>query len=479
MKRILAVFLALLMIVTVVGCGKKKRQPIQLTLSTEDSEAILRAAGITLPDAENAPGAGSHVKWYSWYDPLENYNEDEIVNTGNWTFKNKYNGTVEWVECVYENYYDDLANYLTAGTPPDATQATSGVMALYPMNCIKGMIQPVDPYVDLEDPLWVGMKEFADKFMLGGQHYHMVTDVSFDNVVCYNRRVMNEWGFDDPADLYYNDEWTWDVFYDMCMDFSDGDEDRYALDGYAYAGGLMESTGQQLFGLNDEGIFVGNIDSPEIERSQQLVYDLVKNGCTYQNGGWALRGDGFGNGMSDGKCLFYIIATWAFTGRVEEITPIWGDVSQNEVMFAPLPRDPQGDGIYYLHSGISGYSIIKGSFNPEGVALLASCERFKIIDPTVVNIDKKQLREIYLWNDEMLDMYDECYELAAAHPMMNLTNNLPDNLGNAIAGLQNGTIHGGSEPSSWAQLKEKYGEQIEYYIEELNQTIADFNASQS
>lgn len=130
MKRILAVFLALLMIVTVVGCGKKKRQPIQLTLSTEDSEAILRAAGITLPDAENAPGAGSHVKWYSWYDPLENYNEDEIVNTGNWTFKNKYNGTVEWVECVYENYYDDLANYLTAGTPPDATQATSGVMAL-------------------------------------------------------------------------------------------------------------------------------------------------------------------------------------------------------------------------------------------------------------------------------------------------------------------------------------------------------------
>lgn len=476
MKRVIAVALSLLMIITVVGCGKKKREPIQLTLSTEDSEAILRAAGISLPNADSAPGAGTLVKWYSWYDPLENYNDDEIVNTGNWTFKQKYGGEVEWVECVYENYYDDLANYLTGGTPPDATQATSGVMALYPMNCIKGMIQAVDPYVNLSDPLFAGMQGFADKFMLGGQHYHIITDVTFDNVVCYNRRVISEWGYDDPADLYRNDEWDWDIFYDMCLDFSDGDEDRYALDGYAYAGGLMESTGVQLFGLSEDGKFYSNVDSPEIERSQSLVYDLVKNGCTYQNGGWALRGGDFGGGMAEGKCLFYIIATWAFTGRVEEISPVWGDVSQNEVMFVPLPRDPQGDGNYYLHSGIQGYSIIKGAYNPDGVALLAMCERFKIIDPTVIDIDKKQLKDIYLWSDEMLDMYDECYEIAASHPVMNLTNNLPDNLANAIASLQNGTIHGGSEPSSWAQLKEKYGEQIEYYIEELNQTIADFNA---
>ena len=478
MKKIIAIALAFLMVIAIAGCGSKKRVPIQLTLSTEDSEAILRAAGISLPDAENAAGSGSHVIWYSWYDPLENYNEDEIVNTGNWTFKNKYNGTVEWLECVYENYYTDLANYLTAGTPPDATQATNGVMALYPINCIKGMIQPVDPYVDLDDPLWEGMKDAADYFVLGGQHYHMITDVTFSNVVAYNRRVMGEWGFEDPAELYFNDEWTWDIFYEYCMDFSDGDEDRYALDGYAYGGGILESTGKMFFDIDKETFtFYSNLDSPEIERSQDLVYNLVKNGCTYQNGGWALRGDGFGNGMNDGKCLFYIIATWAFTGRVEEISPVWGDVSEGEVMFAPLPRDPNGDGIYYLHSGIEGYSIINGARNPEGVALLAMCDRFKKIDPTVIRIDKKQLKEIYLWTDEMLDMYDECYRIASEHPLLDINNNLPDNLGNALGALQNGIIHGGREPSSWAQQKEKYNEQIEYYVEELNNTIAEFNAT--
>lgn len=45
-KRIVAILLAAVMILALVGCGKQRREPIQLTLSTEDAEAILAAAGI-------------------------------------------------------------------------------------------------------------------------------------------------------------------------------------------------------------------------------------------------------------------------------------------------------------------------------------------------------------------------------------------------------------------------------------------------
>ena len=56
MKRFLAIALALVLVVAFAGCGKsKKRVPIELTLSTEDSEAILKAAGIRLPDEATAP----------------------------------------------------------------------------------------------------------------------------------------------------------------------------------------------------------------------------------------------------------------------------------------------------------------------------------------------------------------------------------------------------------------------------------------
>lgn len=65
-KRITALVLAALMVFALVGCGKKTREIIKLTLSTEDSEAILAAAGIMLPDAETAAGANSTVKFHHW-----------------------------------------------------------------------------------------------------------------------------------------------------------------------------------------------------------------------------------------------------------------------------------------------------------------------------------------------------------------------------------------------------------------------------
>lgn len=64
MKKILALFLVTLMIFALVGCGGKKREIVEVTLSTEDSEAILAAAGITLPDAEAVAAAGSTVQWF-------------------------------------------------------------------------------------------------------------------------------------------------------------------------------------------------------------------------------------------------------------------------------------------------------------------------------------------------------------------------------------------------------------------------------
>lgn len=475
MKKIIAVFLVLLMIFALVGCGKNKREIVHITLSTEDSEAILAAAGIRLPDVEAAKGANSTVKWFAWYDPFHNYDEAEIVNTGFFTFTEKYGGEIEWIETDYFERNDDLANLVLAGTSPDFAPAGYGATATFPLDCIKGMYVPVDDYVDYTDPLWAGVT-MAEYYNLGGQHWAIVTTIDPSNVVAYNRRVMEEWGFDDPAELYYNNEWTWDVFYEMCMDFSDGDENRYALDGYAYNGGFIESTGQMVLCKDENGMFYSNIDAPEIERAQNLLYDLVKNDCTYHEGTnrWALRGNGtFGSGLKEGLCLFYVIGTSFFTGTVEEISAIWGDVTQGELMFAPLPRDDDGDGNYYMASGPVGYMLVSGGTNHDGAALLAACERFKIIDPTVISIDRKQLEETYLWTEEMLEMYDEQFEIAERTPVVNYSGNLQTQLNSALNTLCDG-INRTNEPATWAQLKEQYKETIEYYIEELNAMVTDY-----
>lgn len=480
MKRFMAIFLAALIIIVLVGCGKRKRTPIQLTLSTEDSEAILRAAGITLPDVEEAKGANSTVVYFGWKDVYQNYSEDEIVNTGYWTFEHKYNGKLEWHETDYFERNNDLANLLMAGTPPDFCSGGVSNTAVYPMNCIKGMLQPVDPYINLDDPLWATVRGFDDYFMLKGQHYQIVMFTKPMDLCVYNRRVITEWGFDDPAELYYNDEWTWDVFYDMCLDFSDADSNRFALDGYGYQGGICNSTGQMTLNVDENGKFTVNFDDPAIDRANDLLYNLVKNDCCYHEGTnrWALRNNGtYGSGLKEGLCLFYILSENYFTGPVDEISRIWGDIAAGEVMFAPMPRDPDGDGYYYTASDFAdtqgSICIITDAKNPDGAALLASCIRFKILDPTVIAIDKKQLREKYLWNDDMLNMSDEAQKIALAHPMIGMGGNLPDNL-QAAMDQMGWDIVRSWEPVTWAQQKEKYGDMVEYYVEELNAMMEEY-----
>ena len=269
MKRVLALALALVLIFALVGCGKQTRQIVHVTLSTEDAEAILAAAGITLPPVETAAGANSTVKYLSWYDGFHNYDEAEIVNTGYFTFTEKYGGEVEWIETEWSTRFDDLANLVLAGNAPDLYPAGTSSTATYPMRCIKGMFQSIDDYINYDDPLWNGVKEIADNFSFSGKHFTIVTNTTFRDVVPYNRRVMDEWGFDDPAELYANDEWTWSKFYEMCLDFSDPDEDRFALDGQSYTNCLVQATGQNFVHRDENGRYFSNFDSPEIERAEQ------------------------------------------------------------------------------------------------------------------------------------------------------------------------------------------------------------------
>ena len=475
MKKLFALCLIVIMLFAFVGCGKEKRQIIKLTLSTEDSEAILAAAGIMLPDAETAAGAGTTVKYFSWYDSFHNYGEDEVINTGYWTFSEKYGSEVEWIECEWGKRFDDLANLVLASKSPDFYPGESNT---FPISPIKGIFQPVDDYIDYDDPLWSGMKEFVyDYFSIKGRPYIIATDNAFGNICIYNRRVMEEWGFDDPAELYANDEWTWDVFEETCYEFSDPDENRYALDGWYYSPAFMRCTGETIVVYNTETQrYEANVDNPSLERAATLLYDLSKNQTVYPwwSNNWSLRNGVDGGGMKEGELLYYVGGTWLITGPVADISNVWGDVSQGEVMFVPLPRDPQGDGTYYMEANPAGYCIVKGAQNPEGVALLASCDRFKVIDPTVVRIDRRQLEEVYLWSDEMLEMWDTCYELSiSGKAIISYNEGLDSKLSSVVSAYENnGHIQ---DSQTWAQLRETNDERLDYYIDELNQMIDQFD----
>ena len=481
MKRILALILVLVLTVACVGCSGRKRKPIQLTLNSEDSAAILAAAGVKLPDLEEAKGANSVVKWYYWENIFENYDEGEIVNTGYWTFQEKYGGSITFVETTYDERNTKLANLLLSGDSPDLYTAGTSNFAMYPSNCLKNMFQPIDDYIDYEnDPLWKGVADVADYYLLKGRHYAIVTEVIFKDVIPYNRRVIvDDWGFDDPAELYANDEWTWGNFLDMCLEFNDPDSDRYAVNGWYVVNGIAEvSTGRYIISRDEDGKFYSNLDDPFIEAGENIIYELCKNDCFYHNGNdyWALWDLDTGQGVREGKYLFWPAGIDQWGETVEEYAATYGDPREDELMFVPYPRNENGDGIYYLASNISGFSLVRGATNVDGALLLASCVRFKIMDPVVQAIDRKQRQDKLFWSDEMLDMYDHCQDLAAANFRAFYTGNLNQGAQDTYDKFEWGMCRT-ANPKSWAQLKEENKEQLQYYLDELNAEIDAYEYS--
>lgn len=477
-KRIIAIMLTALMAFTLVGCGKKKRQPIQLTLSSEDSEAILLAAGIALPDAETVAGTNTTIQYCYYYDDFHNYSENELIQTGYWTFQQKYNGNVEWIETTWSDINTDIAELVLSGNPPDFSRAWE---ASFPQNFINGLYQPVDKYVDYSDPLWEGMKYFSETFFsIGGRAYMFLTDVKNNSLVLYNRRVFSEYGFDDPAELYYNNDWTWDVMLEMAKDFGDSEAGRYAFNGWHTDANFISSTGTYLVILDAEsGKFVSNVDDPRIERAAAFLAEVNKNELQFPHwtNGWKLNYDGEGGGMKEGMTLFAMGPAYILDEIVslEQEEALYGDMEEEEVMVVPVPRDPDGDGEYYVDSIPVGYCLIKNAPHPEAVALLASCDRFKVIDPTVIKIDDKQKQEVLKWSDEMMDMWKHMYELANSHSTIVQYSGLGD------ASKYSGNMIGFNtfnNPSTWAELKEANKDALEYSIEELNADLASYSVEE-
>ncbi|HAS78876.1 MAG TPA: sugar ABC transporter substrate-binding protein, partial [Ruminococcus sp.] len=139
-------------------------------------------------------------------------------------FQQKYGGNIETKIVSWSERYEQLAYSINGGEGIDFFPAND--FDAFPKGAIKDMFVPVDDYIDYSSPLWTDVKEANDCFMWDGKHYIICTDVTSDCIMIYNRTVMNEMGFEDPAKLYSEGKWTWDTLKDMLSKFCDENESR-------------------------------------------------------------------------------------------------------------------------------------------------------------------------------------------------------------------------------------------------------------
>ena len=95
---------------------------------------------------------------------------------------------------------------------------------------------------------------------------------------------------------------------------------------------------------------------------------------------------------------------------------------------------------------------------------------------TVIAIDERQLRETYLWSDDMIEMSNICDDIAKANVVIDVTGNLPSNLQDAVrTRMGPDGIARSNDPSSWAQMKENNLESFQYYLDDLNAKMAEYD----
>lgn len=458
-KKLSLVSAIVLMASSVTACGNGGGEETTTTAETttatmnEEQAAVVEQIEVEAEKLENPT-----LKFFSFWDI--NPTPGEPVPVALQLFQTKYGGKIELVPTTWETRYNDLATKVLGGDSPDMFSACD--LDLFPGKVAAGMFDPLDDYLDYDSDEWSeGARQINEMHCVGGKHYIACTSTGTGMVMIYNKRTIEENGLDDPAELAYNNEWTWDKFKEMCYAYADKDEGKYAVGGWWYEPGIILSTGVPIIGMED-GVIVNNLMSPEVERVQNLFLEM-KNAevmYPYAEYDWTVKPEWIG----EGKTLFYPIGRW---GLLEPDLSAYGE--PDEIMFVPTPRDESADAWYLTaHGGVDAYALCKGSKNPEAVAAYIKCLQVQVNDESVQSINEEQLRNEYKWNDDMIEMDRYIAELTNAHPVVDfyvaVNTDVTDLLYNSVKDSSyNGT--------DWYSTRDALNDAVQANVDAMNETL--------
>ena len=429
------------------------------TLAEEDQKTIEEVAAENLRDVELE---NKTIKWLAHYDinPSGSGNSESVPLN---LFKSKYGGEVKYYATTWDSRYSDLSTHVLGGEGIDFFPCDTAAL---PKGVINGMFQPVDEYINIDDPLWADVKSAMEIYNFNGKHYELVNNVSAENVVLYNKQTISEHGLDDPWELYQAGEWNWDTFTSMLESYVDPENEQYGLDGYWNEKALLLSAGVPAVSSVD-GTLKANLSDPTIEKALNWSYDLFNKGLVMDMSlfDWAEQPQF----MGEGKELFYIIGAWGVMSNPET----WGtQIPPENLGMAPVPSPADSDP--YQAATLDGWVICKGAANPLGVALFAECTRLANTNDEAIAIGDQKARDDYGWTDEIIAINKEINALAQQYPVVDLATGVSTDVaslttdGGAQIGLR-APFHG----IDWATAREEITEVVTLLVDEADAQIKE------
>lgn len=465
-KKAFAFAAALMTLSAAAGCG-----------SSSDDSTVSEVEKVEVEDTDlidDIPeGAETDIIWMGTYDLNPAEGEDKTVEM---TLFNNKGGTVTYNRVIDSEKFDQLASAILS--KKDVPDIFKYEWLAFPCQVVKEMYQPVDSIVDFDSDLWSGVKDTADQFVLNGEHYVAPISFSVGTLMMYDYDVVVSEGLEDPYELYLNGEWNWDNWIDLMEQFVDnttGDEIRYGINGW-FQTQIIQQTGKTMIIYDSEtNTFTSNLNDPDIERAENMLYDIAKEGLVYDT--WTGNANAT---LKDGNVLFYCMGTWAMTGN-------GGPSDGDDWRVVPVPSDPNTDE-KYMTSDMTAYMWVNGSTKAEAVKTWFECCRVANTDEEYLeNGKQKFLNANPNWTEEMYQVYIDSSSGEYTQVFdygYGISNTLSDDNsasdGNCVTRklyeYVNKTDDDGHQ-YTWSELRESYSSVVNSELESINTSIQELLAN--
>lgn len=265
MKRILSGLLAAGMILSLTACDEEPAVSGGNSAgNTPGAPAVTTTAATTTTDPDdNAPtdaeikevgtdaytpdGNSGTIVWLGYYDLVTDGSASEQYKIFN---SELYGGDIEYVSTTSGTaYFEKLATMISSDDSPDIVRYE---WQSFPTGMSKNMYEPLDGEIDMTSTLWSDMAETAERFAYKGKHYYYPYRITTNFALNYNRKSLEEYALNDPYDLYMNNQWTWDTFKQLLIDWCSADDSHI---GYAGEGAMsfIATTGTSLVKVQEDG----------------------------------------------------------------------------------------------------------------------------------------------------------------------------------------------------------------------------------
>ena len=354
MKRLLSIVLVIVMVAVLGACssGKGKGGSSEGSIEAVGSKY---AEGLMLPELEN-----TEVSWLlsAGYDEHKELDSDTSPDDlyQSWKVWEETYGTKVDVQVVA---WDSFTSYLsTAAASGDMPDIVYGGTTWFPSWPAKGLVQPLDDYIDFSDDMW--NKEIMEQLMWDGKNYVAYAQQPENFYICYNKTKFELAGETTPLEHWNAGTWNWTQFVKTALNMTDKANNEYGYTGWNLG---FSKCIYPIVDIADDGTLKSNLTSSNVKRWFTEVYNLYHSGA-------ARTDNDKGNYLTTfpaGKDAMIHVSPEEYI-KMQKMLKITGG---DEFEVAPSPVfDPNGDTVSKTTTNIYGYSISAQAANPKGAAAL-------------------------------------------------------------------------------------------------------------